>query len=58
MDKQQEHYSKSRLSDVKRVYIVQLHLYEVLEQTKLIYNKRNHNSGYLWLGTRGGDDCE
>lgn len=31
MDKQQEHYSKSKMSDIKRVYIVRLHLYEILE---------------------------
>lgn len=38
-------------SQIQRVHIVLFHLYEALEETKLIYDDRNHS----WLGMGRGD---
>lgn len=40
MEESQKHYAEQETSGKKRVYTVRFHLYEILEEIKLIYGDR------------------
>lgn len=53
MEESQKHYAEQETSGKKWVYTVRFHLYEILEEIKLIYGDRKPISD--WQAVKGND---